>query len=572
MAYLRPGVYVEEISPAAPPLTSSTADSIAAFIGATDKGPSTPTLVTSWSQYTSTYGTWGTNNDVTTAIYLFFANGGSLAYVQRVTAGSPVSANTTLTESVTPAIALGTQTPTGTTNITITTGAAHGYSVGQSVTISGVTPTGYNGTWTTQAGTTASTLVVNIGSNPGAITVAGVVKASTLKVSAKNVGTWGNNIYVGIEASAVSTDYFTLVVYSGGVTGEYAVERFPDITMKTTDNAYALTSINGSSNYIVAEDLLTSDAFTAADNPAAGAPVALTSGSNGTAPTTANIAAGVTGFNVIDNALLLNAPGLTAQADVDALLAYAAGRTDVFVIIDGKDDTAANQITLVNTYAATNASYGAVYFPRLVIPNPNVTTPGATLTVAPGAAVMGQIVTTDAARGVFKSPAGLETRLSGAVSVAKLTNSELDSLNSNSAAVNAIRYIPGSGIVVMGARTLKPGYASRYISVRRSIIYLRKQLSSLSNFALFEPNDFRLWNKLDSTIRSFLTDFWQQGGLVGASPNDAFFVKCDSDNNTALTIANGQVVIEVGVALQRPAEFIVIRISQYDGGAVVTIS
>jgi phage tail sheath protein FI len=81
-----------------------------------------------------------------------------------------------------------------------------------------------------------------------------------------------------------------------------------------------------------------------------------------------------------------------------------------------------------------------------------------------------------------------------------------------------------------------------------------------------------LWSRLDSTVRSFLTDFWQQGGLVGSSPADAFFVKCDDENNTPLTVDNGEVIIEVGVALQRPAEFVVIRISQYDGGAVVSVS
>jgi phage tail sheath protein FI len=124
----------------------------------------------------------------------------------------------------------------------------------------------------------------------------------------------------------------------------------------------------------------------------------------------------------------------------------------------------------------------------------------------------------------------------------------------------------------MGARTLKPGYADRYISVRRSLIYLRKSLSDMTQFAVFEPNDFRLWRRVTTTIESFLTDFWNQGGLRGETPADSFFVKCDAENNPLVSIENGQVNIEVGVALQRPAEFVVIRISQYDSGAVVTIA
>ena len=183
------------------------------------------------------------------------------------------------------------------------------------------------------------------------------------------------------------------------------------------------------------------------------------------------------------------------------------------------------------------------------------------------------MVSTDASRGVFKAPAGMDARLSGVVSVAALTNSELDDLNQGDPApVNAIRYIPGSGIVVMGARTLKPGYADRYIPVRRSLIYLRKALTDLTSFAVFEPNDFRLWSQITSALEAFLTDFWQQGGLRGLAPADAYFVKCDSENNPIESIDQGEVNIEVGVALQRPAEFVVIRISQYDSGAVVTVS
>lgn len=502
MAYLRPGVYVEEISTKTAPIGGSAATSVAAFVGVTDKGPTTATLVTSWAQYTSLFGTWGTNDTVTRAVYLFFANGGSQAYIKRVTAGSPALATVTLKD--------------------------------------------------TTSGTAVDTLTIN----------------------AKNVGTWGNSLYVSIVASALGSDYFSVVVYSGGSTEDYVVERFLDVTMNKTSAYYAVSVINGGSAYIAAVDALPNDTYSSTDNPAVCAATVLTSGSDGSAPTAANIAADVTAgaFDSVDNALLLNAPGLTAQAQVDALLAYAAGRKDVFVVIDGINDTAGAQITLTNTYATTNAAYGAVYFPQLVIPNPAQVTTGATITVPAGAAVMGRIVTTDASRGVFKSPAGLEARLTGVVSVAKLTNTELDNLNSNNAAINAIRYIPGSGIVVMGARTLKPGYNDRYVSVRRSLIYLRKQIDDVTQFALFESNDFRLWNRIETTLQAFLTDFWQQGGLAGNTPSDAFFVKCDDENNTALTVANGQVIAEVGVALQRPAEFIVIRISQYDGGAVVTVS
>jgi phage tail sheath protein FI len=173
---------------------------------------------------------------------------------------------------------------------------------------------------------------------------------------------------------------------------------------------------------------------------------------------------------------------------------------------------------------------------------------------------------------VFKAPAGLQTRVGGAISVAPLTNAELDTLNSNTAAVNAIKFVPGSGIVVMGARTLQGTYVDRYVPVRRTLIYLRKSMSDLSQFAIFEPNDEVLWRSITASLEGFLNNFWRQGGLRGAVPSQAFYVKCDAETNPQSAIDGGQVNIEVGVALQRPAEFVIIKIGQFDGGTTVTVA
>jgi len=510
MAYLRPGVFVEEIATQAP-VVGTVSTTVAAFLGLSDRGPVVPTLINSWSQFTAQYGSWGTRNSLAEAAYMFFANGGSQAYFQRVTAtaGTPATATRSFND------------------------------------------------------TTAVTPV------------------ATLKVDAKNYGTWGNSIYIEITASTISTTYFNLNVYYGGTTQANVVERYNDVTMLTTDNSYVVSAINNVSNYITVTDLVPADSFDATDNPAVVAPAsaALASGADGTLPTSTIIVTEVTKFDTISNALVLNVPGITAQSDVDTILNYAYNRGDVFVVIDPTQATAtsASQITLSNTYTGGTAgtpalAYGAVYFPNLTIPHPTSTLPGATKLTYPGASVVAKYTTTDASRGVFKTPAGLDARLANVVSVDKLTNTELDNLNNATKAVNAIRYVPGSGIVVMGGRTLKQGYTDRYISTRRTLIYLRKQLSDLTQYAIFEPNNERLWDSLRNTVEATLVSFWQSGGLRGATPGDAFFVKCDSTNNTSITIANGQVIIEVGVALQRPAEFVVIRISQYDSGAVVTIS
>lgn len=497
MAFQRPGVYVEETLNPIQSTVGPNSDTIAAFVGANDRGPTTPTLVTSWSQYTNLFGTWNliNDNDLPLAVYMFFSNGGSRAYVQRVVGTGAVSAVRTFND---------------------------------------------------RAGT----------------------PLATLRLTAKNQGTWGNDINVTITNSS-TTGYFNVTLYYGGTTDAYIVERYTDLSMIDTDPRYAVSAINGASTYVTALDL---DSATVGNsqNPSVVTNQALATGANGSSVTAIT---DFSAFDLIKQSLVLNVPVRGDATTVNAAISYAESRDDVFVIIDGLAATAADQITLTNSY--TSSSYAAVYYPPLVIADPTVGVGGATgqtRIVGAGGAVSGLYSTTDASRGVFKAPAGLQARLAGATSVASLTNAELDSLNSNAAAVNAIKFVSGSGIVVMGARTLKGGYIDKYVPVRRTLIYLRKALTDLTEFAIFEPNDPALWRRIDSTVSSFLTNFWSQGGLRGSVPSQAFFVKVDSTNNPQASIDNGEVHLEVGVALQRPAEFVIIKIGQFDGGSTVTVA
>lgn len=386
----------------------------------------------------------------------------------------------------------------------------------------------------------------------------------TLTINARNAGTWGNNINVSISNSTV-TGYFDLTVFYGGTDNANIVERYTDLTMTYPDARYAVSLINGSSLYITAVDAASSSTG-ATKNPAVITNQSLAAGSNGSAVTDANVLEGFESFDTVENSLLFNAPGVVSASAVNTLIQYCEERKDAFLVIDGINDTVANQLTRAASY--TPSSYAAVYYPNIVIPDPVITS--ATLPVGAGSAVIGVYASTDASRGVFKAPAGLNARIAGATSVASLTNAQLDSLNSAAAPVNAIRFVPGSGIVVMGAKTLKAGYADKYIPVRRTLIYLSKALTDLTKFAIFEPNDSRLWRQITNTCSAFLTEFWGQGGLAGSSPDVAFFVKCDGETNSQGSIDNGEVNIEVGVALQRPAEFVIIKIGQYDGGTTVT--
>lgn len=496
-SYLRPGVYVQESLNPIAPITSSNSTSVAAFIGASARGPLLPTPVASWTEFTNIYGGWGTDNTLALAVFLFFANGGSQAYVQRVVVGSSTFGTRTLKDRQ---------------------GSA----------------------------------------------------ADTLTLSAANPGAWGNNINISIQNSPGATGYFDLTVYYKGTSPANKVESFPNLSMDPLNSRYAVSVINAQSIFITAIDEH-STASGVTKNPAIISNQALSTGSDGDAVEATDVADAVSAFDTIANSLILNAPGVTDSTAVNLILAYAEARKDVFVVIDPVNDTVQAQIDLAVEYSAS--SYGAVYYPPITINDPTNSTPGTVISAAnPGGAVVGKFASTDKARGVFKAPAGLSVRIGGAVSVPSLTNANLDALNSAAAPVNAIKFVPGSGIVVMGARTLKAGYADMYIPVRRSLIYLEKALVDLTQFAVFEPNDTVLYRRITATLNSFLTNFWSQGGLRGTTPQQAFFVICDATNNPLASVENGQVNIQVGVALQRPAEFVVINIGQFDGGATVTVA
>jgi len=149
----------------------------------------------------------------------------------------------------------------------------------------------------------------------------------------------------------------------------------------------------------------------------------------------------------------------------------------------------------------------------------------------------------------------------------KFTETDQGQLNYNQ--INVVRAVPGSGVCVMGARTRKLFGPDRYISARRNLIYIEDSLRLSTAFAVFENNDARLWSALRNTAINLLRPLWERGGLAGVTASDAFYVTCDATINTPQVVQSGEVRLEVGVALQYPAEFVVIRISQFDSGASV---
>lgn len=384
--------------------------------------------------------------------------------------------------------------------------------------------------------------------------------------AATSPGVWGNSLTVevqsGIVAATASTlPTFNLVVKLNGA----EVERWNEVSVDPNSNRYLDTVVNTYSKFIsVSVPVLDASATWEFITTA----VAGTLGSDGSAVADSDYTAALSAIDLVEGVLLLNAVGKTSPTVVNAFLAKAETRGNAFVIIDPQvDAVTVSDIggTVVGSY--TQSSYGAVYYPLLKMVDPSKTGPGAIRTTYPGGAVAGAYIRTEVARTVAKAPAGYSLEVRNAFGLATtFTASDAGTLY-DTYHVNLFKAVPGAGIVINGARTLDKATPGRYIPVRRSLNYLKQALSDATAFAVFEPNDERLWTRINVTVSSLLADFWRAGGLKGRTAAEAFYVVCDDTNNTAVTINESQVHVEVGVALQYPAEFVVISISQWTGGA-----
>jgi len=272
---------------------------------------------------------------------------------------------------------------------------------------------------------------------------------------------------------------------------------------------------------------------------------------------------GLSALDVISDVNILSIPGIGAKPVVDAGTNYCAQRMDCFFIGDPRpdDDTVEEARDFVNGLTV-KSSYGAVYYPWLRAIDPS----GASadpIKLPPSGYVAGMYARIDAKRGVWKAPAGTEANVGGAVGlIADTTDAQQDFLNP--IGVNVIRSFPASGIVIWGARTLatKSDPEYRYVPVRRTAIYLEQSIYNGIQWAVFEPNDEPLWASLRLNINAFMLLQFRAGAFQGKTPNDAFFVQCDNKTTTQADIDAGIVNIRVGFAPLKPAEFVVLMLSQ----------
>jgi len=383
----------------------------------------------------------------------------------------------------------------------------------------------------------------------------------SLTVAADSPGTWGNGIRIRIEdetptvpGAVVRTDYFKLTVLYGGA----VVESFNNITMDDTKPEHLLKKVT--SQWVTVGDT----GNTRPANTVVGTDAALTLGANGVGGMTPLMNA-IPKFDVVDEINIMAIPDAAGDPAVtQAAYTYCANRKDCFFVADtpaGLDPVSATNGA--NNFRMNigkfNSSFGALYYPWIRVFDPLT---GKTKLTPPSGAIVGTYSHTDVKRGVHKAPAGVdEGYLNSASDVEKfVTKGEHDILNP--IGVNVIRSFPGLGNVVWGARTLSADPEWKYVNVRRLFLFLEESIEDGTQWVVFEPNTPVLWGKVKRNITAFLTRVWRDGAFFGTTAEEAFFVKVDAENNPPSVVDAGQLIIEIGVAPVKPAEFVIIRISQ----------
>jgi len=289
---------------------------------------------------------------------------------------------------------------------------------------------------------------------------------------------------------------------------------------------------------------------------------------------------GLCAFDDCEEVALHAAPGLNPNQQRE-VLEHCELRKDRFAIIDGPIVSLGDMPIPVS-----DKGYGALYVPWFSITKPtwftgeqNIEVKGPLrrkltridkeeVYVPPSGHICGIISRVDNARGVHKAPAN--ELVLGITGLSQNIN-KLEQGQYNDRGINVIRDMKDRGIRVWGARTLatKSDPSWKYINVRRLFIMVEQSIMAGSQWAVFEPNDKFLWTKLARDVRSFLMRVWRTGALFGATPEQAFFVKCDEETNPRYLIDAGQVNVQVGIAPVKPAEFVVFSIGQWDGGATL---
>jgi phage tail sheath protein FI len=514
-----PGVYIEEL-PSAVRTITGVPTSITAFVGRAWKGlVDEPIKINSYADYERTFGGLSRLSTMSYAVQQFFANGGSQAIVVRVA--------------------------------------------------------------TRAGGGAASAATIDLGNG------------TTL--AAASVGSWGRNLKVTVDhhtkdegSGSPDQNLFNLTVLDDPDTqadeekrgGSGARETFLNVSRDIASPRFVTTILEQQSQ-------LVRTTAVGGTRPAANTVSALnTSGDDGDDLIASDIVGSTNDGNKtgmyalrktdIFNLLVISplTPNTTDNG-ISPLWTEAANlckERRAFLIVDAPSTwSVADAASNVGGFSAIERNYAAIYFPRVRIPDPlqdnNLED------YAPSGVVAGIISRTDAERGVWKAPAGIEAGLRGVLGLSvngqPATLSDKENGDLNPLGINCLRSFPTIGNVVWGARTLEGADALasqwKYVPVRRLALYIEESLYRGTQWVVFEPNDEPLWAQIRLNIGAFMQGLFRQGAFQGTTPRDAYLVKCDKETTTQDDINRGVVNILVGFAPLKPAEFVVIKIQQLAG-------
>jgi phage tail sheath protein FI len=505
-------VYVEEV-PSSSGTLSAGATAVAAFVGFTAKVPKDdpwkPRLVTNWTQFEDAYGGFVAGAMLPHSVYGYFNNGGSLAYIVPIPHTAPAEE--------------------------------------------------------------PGRLALNAGDR----TLGPAVEFTTVEPNADIA------LQVSPEAPAEDADddaapTFRLDVLEGGK----QVESFPGLTLTPGDRNID-TVVNAESTKVKVEtkidldalavDLAALQAGTFAIEPAAPTPIQV-SGRAFTGSETART--GINGLVIADDVTMVMVPDLVTAArkedgSIDynlwktvqlALINHCEGQANRMAVLDAPPGMSPQRVKEWRSGEAMyDSAFAALYYPWIEVANPAATNGDENILVPPSGHLAGIWARTDDTRGVWKAPANEVVR--GALSVEiDITKAEQGLLNPDG--INCIRAFGTRGIRVWGARTLSSNTDWTYINVRRLFNMIETTIMSGTQYAVFEPNDQKLWEGLKRTVGAFLRGLWRDGALFGATADQAFYVKCDNETNPPESIDLGRVVVEVGIAPVKPAEFVIFRVAQ----------
>lgn len=391
-------------------------------------------------------------------------------------------------------------------------------------------------------------------------------------------GEWGNRVAVTVRNGARTNDTFDVIVrYWTDLEGEEGsdedvveaqdgpdvLETYTDLTTDESSSNYYETVIERGSNLVEVERL-------GADRPANGTRFLRVPPEDNDTPDEVGLShyqgsaadprgerTGLAGFEEVDPISIVTVPDENSISGLTQKIKnHCENMADRFAILQAPQGAEPGDLPPNSAIS----EYAALYYPHIKIIDPQS---GMKKTVPPGGHVAGIYARSDNEHGVWKAPANETVR--GAVELEfPVTKADQDRLNPKG--VNAIRSFPDRGIRVWGARTTSVNPQWKYVNVRRLFLYLEESIDEGSQWAVFESNTEKLWARVRQSVRNFLTTVWRQGGLAGSSPDEAFYVKADRTTMTQADIDNGKLIVEIGVAPVKPAEFVIFRITQWTEG------